>query len=1428
MKKSLFTLFTSLTVCGLLLVWSANAMTYTVNWNSTRIEIQKNKLNDTNTINRWVTNEGNIIFSESSSGCSLDRINSEDYILCEKSYTDWENNHTVTISNSRNIKFETVYLNNANIKSISNFDWFTRIGTLHLEWNSDITLQNSTFQWLTTLSSLILSENNLNRDWQNTFQPSLSNLYNKETNSIQLRTNWYTTIPTEIWNSRNNYRIKLSDDIGYWDGRYEIDLSNNPINFVGITNYNQSNNTHNFERFGYFWDEGTPIYQYKIYDENNNPVIWFNTSETSASVDPSNPIDNFNPLKPGEYKFEVCLATSTICDHTLFTVDYDEYITISSPQNNQEYNIQDNITWERWRSWNYPEELLSWYEYIIEKWHIEIARWTISLNEIGSCYFQYENHEDCAELNINNLLWNDLEDWVYTLTVYLTDKNNEHIQTTDYWGSTIDVSSSVNFTINTPVQDPTIQITRPSDTETEAITYFSWTSTIPDWNEFTSYTREIKRKSDDTTVTSGVINNENKKWFEIDDLDNWEYTFNVKLNYKRDNTDYSAIDTRYANGTKSFTVEKTYPSIKINRPLNNETGATTYFRWTPTITPWFTFNNYEWTISKNGTTIITKQYTNIEQTSYETGWLNNWEYTFNIKMNYTQDSNNQSGYAIDRDYASNGGSKTFTISKPNTLNITSPASNWAVLTESENTFSRNWTTSNTFIKYTYTLTWNDYSTGWSFDRINQNSFTIRNLRDGNYTLKVTMETNNGNETDIRTFRVNTSAWVNLTITSPNKTRYTWNYIKTVPMNFTWNWWGSTLISKYTYKLTNTSTNKIIDEGSVNKNNAGSYSVPAQSLPSGTYKFEVTMLDSDGSSIIPTVSYTFNIIIPSYLEILTPSSWQLNIKNVNFTWSWFAEFQDHYKYELKKINSSNSETIITWNSNTQAKNFSLQNLHNGKYTFSVEIMDNTNHQIIKKEKTFRIPDDLDLYLDISDWNSSVTTLKSRKWIFSWGWKSEDFAWYSYSIQGTTFKNESYLYTWTSEWVTTGSITLSNLSTWKYRFHVKMLNASGWIITWKYIDFNVVIPASLKITSPTSWSTVSSSNATFKWDWYSDVITRYEYSLTSSGWYNYNWFTTTNTFNRNDLTNWNYTLVVRLASGTNFVAQDTVHFTVSIPKKTSWGGWWWSSSKSHPTNDLSVSITNDEPTTNERVEVVVDVNDKYTGKVDFTKMQYYSFDEEKRVDIPVTSKNYVKDYSDDAKLGYVKFDSSDDWEKNLSEFLKFSQPGNYRIHVEDKDWYNDYVQFYVWKWNNKAQLTTSKEPQDEDEYYIARSCKKYKIEYLNNLGVYTSPNLKKDEYFISKDYFKRYIDSKNKRTDWCPTNVWWITTTYKDSSNSSDRYTAPNGKVYFINWQNWIYSSTELDKELNGAKKFSTINDLKYFIRDRNPFISMAKLWPITIK
>ena len=119
------------------------------------------------------------------------------------------------------------------------------------------------------------------------------------------------------------------------------------------------------------------------------------------------------------------------------------------------------------------------------------------------------------------------------------------------------------------------------------------------------------------------------------------------------------------------------------------------------------------------------------------------------------------------------------------------------------------------------------------------------------------------------------------------------------------------------------------------------------------------------------------------------------------------------------------------------------------------------------------------------------------------------------------------------------------------------------------------------------------------------------------------------------------------------------------------------------------------------------------------------------------------------------------------------------------------------------------------YISRSCKTYNIKYLDTLGVYTSDNLLRQEYFINTDYFKRYIDSKNPQRAGCPTNVWWISSSYIDNSWSSDRYTAPNGKVYFI--QQWGQSFTS--NELSTSKTFYNISDLKYYIRDRNPLIWM---------
>ena len=137
------------------------------------------------------------------------------------------------------------------------------------------------------------------------------------------------------------------------------------------------------------------------------------------------------------------------------------------------------------------------------------------------------------------------------------------------------------------------------------------------------------------------------------------------------------------------------------------------------------------------------------------------------------------------------------------------------------------------------------------------------------------------------------------------------------------------------------------------------------------------------------------------------------------------------------------------------------------------------------------------------------------------------------------------------------------------------------------------------------------------------------------------------------------------------------------------------------------------------------------------------------------------------------------------------------------------------NNATSSSSNSSSSSSESVYTSRSCKVYNIEYEASLWVYTSRNLVKKEYFINPDYFKRYVDSKNPQISGCPVNGWWINTSYIDNSNSSTRYTAPNWKVYFITNQNWSYTS----KELNTTKTFTTIDELKNYIKNRNPLISM---------
>lgn len=172
------------------------------------------------------------------------------------------------------------------------------------------------------------------------------------------------------------------------------------------------------------------------------------------------------------------------------------------------------------------------------------------------------------------------------------------------------------------------------------------------------------------------------------------------------------------------------------------------------------------------------------------------------------------------------------------------------------------------------------------------------------------------------------------------------------------------------------------------------------------------------------------------------------------------------------------------------------------------------------------------------------------------------------------------------------------------------------------------------------------------------------------------------------------------------------------------------------------------------------------------------------------------------------------RNIISKLK----NDWRTDTEIKDaiedlWYDSSA--YFPSTNNNTSYTSQTQYSNSSSVYVSRSCKPYNIEYIDYLNVYSSPDLKKKEYFINVEYFKRYIDSKNVWNAECNQNNNRISTSYTDNSWNPDRFIAPNWKVYFIVNSYWSYTSNELST----AKSFSTINELKNYIRSRNPLISM---------
>lgn len=284
-----------------------------------------------------------------------------------------------------------------------------------------------------------------------------------------------------------------------------------------------------------------------------------------------------------------------------------------------------------------------------------------------------------------------------------------------------------------------------------------------------------------------------------------------------------------------------------------------------------------------------------------------------------------------------------------------------------------------------------------------------------------------------------------------------------------------------------------------------------------------------------------------------------------------------------------------------------------------------------------------------------------------------------------------------------------------------------------------------------------------------------------------------------------------------------------------------SKNSNKNNLEYANTNYENTyssdkrtsINKDITLHIDTDKAYTWKLTFT-LEYYntatnSWDE-------IKSLNTLKQYAEYSNIwtDWYNKDNTNSWEITLKNLIKFKQWWKYRIWITDKNKKKYYIIINV-DWinttNNITQVNQatiisnkSTDPNNTKNIntinlgnlsnkntstYTARNCNVYKIEYLDDLWVYTSPDMKNVAYFISADYLKKFIDQNVTGKEWCPKSSITITS-YTDQSNSKSRFVAPNWKVYYITEKNWVYSS----KQITSWRTFKSLSEIKEFIKNNN--------------
>ncbi len=269
------------------------------------------------------------------------------------------------------------------------------------------------------------------------------------------------------------------------------------------------------------------------------------------------------------------------------------------------------------------------------------------------------------------------------------------------------------------------------------------------------------------------------------------------------------------------------------------------------------------------------------------------------------------------------------------------------------------------------------------------------------------------------------------------------------------------------------------------------------------------------------------------------------------------------------------------------------------------------------------------------------------------------------------------------------------------------------------------AKYKSSSSSSWTSISSLTSSSYFSDYSDEWSDGYYKMRSAD---------DGEVTLRNLVKFKKSGYYRIYVNNTYGDQDYIQFSV-----------WQNESNS----DLKISVSPTDPDTDERIKLTIRTDDDYTGRINFTKLQYRSSSSSSWSNVSMTSSTYVSNYSSEWSNWYYRMTSSDDGEKIISRLLKFKKKWYYRIYVEDVDWNESYVQINV-EWSSSG---------SSDEIELSTNRKSPSTNQFVNLTIETD-----DDYTWKLTFSVKYRSSSS--SSWTSISNTTSSTYFSDYSDDWD--------------------------------------------------------------